>query len=203
MMAVETSLFLIAGLGNPDRKYAQTRHNIGFMLVDQLASHWGAHWELKTRFRARIAKTQWREHNIILCQPLTYMNASGEALKPIADFFRVPIGHLLVLVDDADLEFGTLRFRPSGSSGGHHGLESVTRHLGSQEFPRLRMGIGRGDWPSRDLAQFVLARFNSEEQEWLSIFLDRGIQQIQCWLREGAGAAMNQFNGPIQRNKGT
>ena len=137
------NLFLVAGLGNPGMEYARTRHNAGFLLVERLAQDWGANWTAEKKFSSRLAKAERSGRKFVLCQPQTFMNASGAALKSLADYFRLPPEKILVVVDDADLPFGEIRLRGSGSSGGHHGLESVEEHLGTRDFPRLRIGIGR------------------------------------------------------------
>jgi len=125
------------------------------------------------------------------------MNASGEAVGPLRDYYRVPLDRLLVVVDDADLPCGTLRLRPGGSSGGHHGLESVQQHLGTTEYPRLRIGIGRDDRPSRQITNYVLSDFSPAEAEVMEKALTRACEQVECWLSEGLAQAMNRFNGPV------
>src|SRR4029079_17501487 len=119
------------------------RHNAGFLLVQKLAERWKAGWTLEKKFNARVARADRDEGRVLLCEPQTFMNSSGESVGPMAQFFRVPHSRLLVAVDDADIPFGEIRLRPSGSSGGHHGLESIEQHIGTREFARLRIGIGR------------------------------------------------------------
>src|SRR5438445_10442114 len=137
--------YIIAGLGNPGAQYARTRHNVGFMALDQLARHWRVTWTTEAKFSARLARVDQDERKIVLCQPRTYMNASGEAIGAILRCYQAPLQNLLVVLDDADLPFGSIRLRPEGSSGGHHGLESIQQHLGTAQFARLRLGIGRND----------------------------------------------------------
>jgi peptidyl-tRNA hydrolase, PTH1 family len=191
--------YLIAGLGNPGREYTRTRHNVGFMVVEKLAERWRANWVKETKFRARMARVDRDERKILLCEPETFMNASGEAVGAITNFYRVEHQNLAVVVDDADLPFGTVRMRPEGSSGGHHGLESIQQHLGTVGFPRLRIGIGRKDPVERQITDYVLSPFRGDELELLGKVLTRACEQIECWLAEGTLSAMNRFNGPVER----
>ncbi len=190
--------FLIVGLGNPGREYAETRHNIGFMASDRLAALWGAGWNLETKFQSRLAKAAVEGKRLLLSQPQTYMNASGEAVAAIANFHRVPPARVLVLVDDADLPLGEVRMRPGGSAGGHHGIESVIRHLGTNDFPRLRMGIGRGARGAREITGFVLAPFSPAEKTVVDLVVDRAARQVEIWVRDGIQQAMNRFNGAVE-----
>ena len=189
--------YLIVGLGNPGAEHARTRHNAGFMLAEQLAGKWQAGWALEKKFNARLAKRERDGRKLILCQPQTFMNASGEAVGAVSEFYRVPLANLLVLVDDADLPLGEIRLRGNGSSGGHHGLESIEQHLASREFARLRMGIGRKADGLREITAHVLGQFGSADAELLGKVLERASNQVECWLREGTQKAMNQFNGAI------
>lgn len=191
-------MHLIVGLGNPGAKYARTRHNVGFQLVEQLAVRWKAKWSLEKKFQARLAKTGRNGKTAILAEPQTFMNSSGEAVGALADFYHVPPGRLLVAVDDADLPLGELRLRPRGSSGGHHGLESVEQHLGSREFARLRLGIGRTADGRRDIVDFVLAPFEDAESLLVERVLSAACEQLECWLDAGVEKAMNDFNGPVK-----
>jgi len=192
------NVYLIAGLGNPGRDYARTRHNAGFMVLDRLAERWKATWTLEKRFKSRVARMERASRKLILCQPQTYMNASGEAVGPLAGFQKVPASRVLVVVDDADLAFGQLRLRPEGSSGGHHGLESIESHLGTQKYARLRVGIGRDDPAAREISGYVLSPFRQEEQALLEKVLQTAGEQIECWLAEGAKPAMNRYNGTVK-----
>ncbi len=190
--------YIIAGLGNPGAQYAQTRHNVGYMVVEKLAERWRVAWTRESRFSACLARRSREDQSILLCRPETYMNASGEAVGPLASFYRVERQNLLAVSDDADLPFGAIRTRPEGSSGGHHGLESIQQHLGSTEFPRLRIGIGRSDPANREITDYVLSRFRKEEADLLEKVLTRACEQIECWLAEGILSAMNRFNGIIK-----
>ena len=156
------NVFLIVGLGNPGADYARTRHNAGFLLVEKLAAQWRAAWTNERKFQARVARAERNGSRVLLCQPQTYMNASGEAVAAVASFYRVPLARVLVVVDDADLALGEIRMRPSGGSGGHHGLESIERHLSSREYARQRIGIGRQNG-AREITGHVLGRFSSTE----------------------------------------
>ncbi|MCX8156149.1 MAG: aminoacyl-tRNA hydrolase [Verrucomicrobiae bacterium] len=191
--------FLVAGLGNPGAEYAQTRHNIGFMVADCLARRWGCAWEESRRLRARLARAVFAGQRGWLCQPLTFMNLSGEAVGAALEYYQVPLTRLLVIVDDADLPLGVLRLRPEGSSGGHHGLESIQTRVGSTAFARLRVGIGRQAGQPRELASHVLSRFGAGEISVAEQAVERAASQVECWLTAGVQAAMNQFNGPLER----
>jgi peptidyl-tRNA hydrolase, PTH1 family len=191
------NLYLIAGLGNPGANYTGTRHNAGFLLVDRLASTWGASWKMENRFNARVARHERDGRKVLLCQPQTFMNLSGEAIAPIAAYFQVAVERILAVVDDADLPFGSIRMRPGGSSGGHRGLESIERHLGTRNFPRLRIGIGRKDAGQREISDYVLGWFAPEEREGLEKVLTRAADQVECWLLAGIERAMNQYNGAL------
>ena len=192
------NLYLIVGLGNPGAEYARTRHNAGFRVVDRLAGRWQAKWALDDAFASRLAKVEREGRKLMLCQPQTYMNQSGEAVGRLTEYFRVAPDRMLVVVDDADLPLGEIRLRPQGSSGGHHGLESIEQHLGSREYARLRVGIGRTSSAGREITGHVLGRFGAAESELLEKVLDRAADQIECWSSAGIGKAMSQFNGAVQ-----
>ena len=194
------NLFLVVGLGNPGKDYAKTRHNAGFLLVERLAQDWGANWTAEKKFSSRLAKIERSGRKFVLCQPQMFMNASGEALKSVAEYFRLPPEKILVGVDDADLPFGEIRLRGSGSSGGHHGLESVEEHLGTRDFSRLRIGIGRKDGV-RQITNYVLGQFEKDEMSLLEKILARAAEQIDCWASSGIGKAMSQFNGMVNKEE--
>jgi PTH1 family peptidyl-tRNA hydrolase len=190
-------LHLIVGLGNPGAEYAKTRHNAGFMLVDLLAKRWSADWTNEKKFQSRIAKADRDGPRAVLSQPQTYMNASGEAVGALVNFYQLPLKKLVVVLDDADLPLGGIRLRPGGSSGGHHGLESIEQHLGSREYPRLRIGIGRKDG-AREITGHVLGRLSTAEMAVMEKVLVRAADQVECWLAHGLHKAMSQFNGAIE-----
>ncbi|MEY4918455.1 MAG: peptidyl-tRNA hydrolase [Verrucomicrobiota bacterium] len=191
------NVFLIVGLGNPGADYAKTRHNAGFLLVEKLAAQWKADWGNEKKFVARMAKADRSGQRVLLCEPQTFMNLSGETVGAVTSFYQLPLKQLVVAVDDADLPFGEIRLRPSGSSGGHHGLESIEQHLGSREFARLRIGIGRKD-SARQIVGHVLGKFDASENELLEKILNRAAGQMECWLNDGLPKAMSLFNGKIE-----
>ncbi|MGO8765873.1 MAG: aminoacyl-tRNA hydrolase [Limisphaerales bacterium] len=189
------NVFLIVGLGNPGAGYAKTRHNAGFLLVEKLAADWKCAWANEKKFRARVAQTDRSGKRILLCQPQTFMNLSGETVGAMAKFYQLPLKRILVAADDADLPLGTIRLRASGSSGGHHGLESIEQHLASREFARLKIGIGRQDG-LREITDHVLGRFDVAEGDTLEKVLDRAARQAEAWLDAGIEKAM-QLNGAL------
>ena len=192
------SLHLIVGLGNPGVEYVKTRHNVGFLLVEELAARWKADWANERKFSARIARAERNGRRVLLCRPQTFMNLSGETVRALVDFYQLPrpLSGLLVVMDDADLPLGEIRLRAEGGSGGHHGLESIEQHLGTNEFARLRIGIGRKDG-AREITDYVLGRFDSTEAALMEKVLDRAASQMECWLDDGIQNAMNRFNGVV------
>ena len=181
-------LQLIVGLGNPGSKYALTRHNVGFMAVDALAQTWGLTWQEKSKFHGWMAQGQ----GVMLLKPNTYMNHSGQAVQSVCHWFKIMPRYVLVIYDDLDLPFGRLRLRKQGSAGGHNGMKSIIQHLGTQEFPRLRIGIGR---PSvGDSAHYVLDEFNSEQKEQLPVILAQVVRVIELAMQQGLDQAMNRCN---------
>ena len=188
--------YLIVGLGNPGSEYVSTRHNAGFLLVEKLAARWKANWTNERKFSARVARGEKSGKRVLLAEPQTFMNLSGEAVGALVKFYQLPLTQLIIAVDDADLPLGEIRLRPGGGSAGHHGIESVTQHLGSREYARLRIGIGRRDG-AREITNFVLGRFEAGENAVLEKVLERAASQIECWLDAGIQKAMSQFNGAI------
>jgi PTH1 family peptidyl-tRNA hydrolase len=191
------NLFLVVGLGNPGKQYAGTRHNAGFMAVECLARRWQAEWSGSRAFAARLARARRGGQSVVLCQPQTFMNLSGEAVGKLVRYHRVVTANMLVVVDDADLPLGALRLRPQGSSGGHHGLESIETHLGTRSYPRMRLGIGRTADGDREIADYVLSRFSGGEGRAFDQVLARAADQMECWLTEGIRKAMDRFNGRL------
>jgi PTH1 family peptidyl-tRNA hydrolase len=194
------SLRLIVGLGNPGADYARTRHNAGFLVVEELAKRWSAAWHFEKKFNANVARSERGVRKVLLVEPQTFMNASGEAIGSLLSFYRLPLEQLLVIVDDADLPLSELRLRPKGSSGGHHGLESIEQHVGSREFARLRVGIGRRDG-RREITNHVLGKFDPDERKWVEKVLARAADQADCWAAEGVEKAMNRFNGVVNSER--
>lgn len=188
-------LSLIVGLGNPGPEYRNTRHNVGFMLADQLAGCWRGSWRMESKFFSEIAECRVVGRRVILCRPQTFMNASGQAVARLGAFFKVPPDRTLVLVDDADLPLGVLRLRPEGSPGGHHGLESIEQALGTRGYPRLKVGIARPRQDRRNITDHVLGDVSDIEQPVLKEVLTRACQQVECWLADGVMQAMNRHNG--------
>ena len=181
---------LLVGLGNPGRKYEGTRHNAGFAATDLLAGRHHLEWE-SAPADAVIAK--WRTAGVILAKPLTFMNLSGRAVGDLLRFYKIEFGDLLVLVDEANLELGRLRARPNGSAGGHNGLKSIIELLGTEEFARLRIGVGRGDARS-DLADHVLSRFEPEELPIVEEALGRAADAAELFVTDGIAPVMNRYN---------
>ncbi len=187
------NLYLIVGLGNPGADYARTRHNVGFLAVERLAERWRASWDYEKKFNARLARAQLKGRRLLLCQPQTYMNSSGQTVGALMAFYQLPLTRLLVVVDDADLPLGGIRLRPGGSSGGHHGLESIERRLGTRDYARLRIGIGRQE-AARQITGHVLGKFNSTETGSVDTVLNAASEQVETWLEAGIQQAMSQFN---------
>ena len=183
---------LIVGLGNPGRKYEGTRHNVGFDVVDVLAKKHNAAWESAPRgIEAFVARC--RTQDTVLAKPLTYMNLSGAATVGLLQFYKIEIADLLVIVDDVNLELGRLRTRSGGSAGGHNGLKSLIESLGTEEFARLRVGVGRGD-ARRDLADHVLTKFDRDERENVDAATGRAADAAELFVTDGIGQVMNRFN---------
>jgi PTH1 family peptidyl-tRNA hydrolase len=191
------NLYLVVGLGNPGGEYAHTRHNAGFLLVERLAERWGARWTYEKKFNARLARGERDGRRVMLCEPQTFMNSSGEAVAAVTAYYQIAVKDLLVAVDDADLPLGQIRLRPGGSSGGHHGLESIEQHLGTREYARLRIGIGRMDG-AREITGHVLGRFGSTETALVDKVINVAADQVQTWLAAGIQKAMSQFNGAVE-----
>lgn len=183
---------LIVGLGNPGLKYARNRHNVGFMVLSHLARAEGAEFN-RQRFNAQLAEIKFGGERVLLLKPQTYMNASGSAVGKLAAFYRVPRQDVMVVYDDLDLPLGKLRLRANGSSGGHHGMESIINTLGGSDIPRLRIGIGRPD-PKQDVGH-VLGNFSQEEQSMLDDVLKRAAEALKVWAEDGIVKAMNLYNG--------
>jgi PTH1 family peptidyl-tRNA hydrolase len=191
IMPGQTNVQLIVGLGNPGAKYAETRHNAGFFVVDELAQRLGnPGW--KKRFRAEVAEVRLGDLRLVLLKPQTYMNDSGLSVREAVNWYRVPREQTLIVVDDLDQPFGQLRIRARGSAGGHNGLKSIFAETGSQEFPRLRIGIGRG---AHQTISHVLSRFSPEERAELDTLIGRAADAVEFWSRNGTLEAMNEING--------
>jgi peptidyl-tRNA hydrolase, PTH1 family len=183
---------LVVGLGNPGGKYEGTRHNVGFAAVDLLARRHNLQWQAAPRGTEALV-ANWRVGGAILAKPLTFMNLSGGAVVGLLQFYKIELADSLVLVDEVQLETGRVRIRPEGSAGGHNGLKSMIASLGTSGFPRLRIGVGRGD-TRRDLADHVLARFEPEERSVVDDAIERAANAAELFIAEGVPAAMNRYN---------
>ena len=192
-------MYVIAGLGNPGKQYEGSRHNVGFMTLDQLADRFGI--DVKERaHKALIGKGVIEGNKVILVKPQTFMNLSGESIRAVLDYYKVDPSELIVIYDDISLEPGALRIRKKGSAGGHNGIKNIIAHLGTQEFPRIRVGVG--EKPERmDLADYVLGRFSKGEQEMMETAYRDGAAAAVSMLTEGIDAAMNHFNGAARGEK--
>ncbi len=184
--------FLIAGLGNPGRKFEYNRHNVGFMLLNHLSSRLGEGFS-QVQSRALVAKPTYLGERVILAKPQTYMNKSGSAVSALLRFYQVPLENLLVIYDDVDLPFGTLRLRPSGGSAGQKGMQSIIERLGTEDFPRLRIGTGRPPG-KKEAADYVLQDFPAHERALLDETLDRAVSAVLTFIQYGIDRAMNDFN---------
>jgi PTH1 family peptidyl-tRNA hydrolase len=190
---------LVVGLGNPGSKYEGTRHNVGFAALDLLAKRHGVEWQTAPRGIEALAG-RWRAADAVLAKPLTFMNLSGPALVGLLQFYKIELPDLLVIVDEVQLETGRVRIRPDGSAGGHNGLKSIIAALGTDAFPRLRIGVGRGD-TRRDLADHVLARFEPEERSVVEDAIGRAVDAAEVFIAEGVAPAMNKFNRKTEDGK--
>jgi len=182
---------LIVGLGNPGRQYAHNRHNVGFQCLDRLAQAHGLSFA-RRRAKASLALGKITDVGVVLARPLTYMNLSGRAVRQLVSFYQLPLVDILVIYDDLDLPLGTIRLRPEGGSGGHKGMRSIIEALGSQAFPRLRVGIDRP--PGNDAVSYVLSDFTADERITLESVYERVVAAVELFLGEGIEAAMNVYN---------
>ncbi len=183
---------LLVGLGNPGPQYRETRHNIGFLVIDELARRWHVEsW--REMFKALVAKTMHGGEPTVLAKPLTFMNLSGQAVAGLAGFYKIDPADVLIIADEVALPLGRLRARRGGSDGGHNGLKSVSESLGTQAFPRLRIGVGRGD-DRRDLADHVLGRFQPDERESVEAAVLRAVDAAEMFVVDGIERVMNAFN---------
>jgi PTH1 family peptidyl-tRNA hydrolase len=188
-------LKLIVGLGNPGPEYRETRHNVGFMVADALVDRWGMSGQWREKFEALQIKTDVAggDGQVILMKPLTFMNLSGHAVQATAAFYKIEPADVFIVTDDVALPLGRLRARRDGGAGGHNGLKSVIQHLGTQAFPRMRVGVGRGEG-ARDLSDHVLGRFEVSERETVSAAVLRAADATEMLISEGIERVMNAFN---------
>lgn len=190
---MDQETLLIVGLGNPGAQYAHTRHNAGFDAMEELCRMWGVTLDRK-RFKGLSAETKVDGKRVVLCQPQTFMNLSGECVAELLQWYKVPMENLLVIYDDIDLPVGKIRMRKSGSAGTHNGMRSIMQHVPNQDFPRIRVGVGAKpeNW---DLADWVLSRYVvREEQEAVADALKRAAKCAELWVKQGADRAMNAYS---------
>ena len=191
--------FLVVGLGNPGAQYRNTRHNAGFLAIDRLCEQFACELKPEPKFSALVGKASFAGRPVILSQPQTFMNASGKSVGKMLAFYKIELKQLLVVVDDADLDFGAIRMRLRGSSGGHNGLKSISAVVGGNEFARLKLGIGRQN--TGVLHNHVLGKFEPGEMDLMEQVLDRVVDQVQLAFSDGLEVAMSRFNGRITLEK--
>ena len=185
--------WLVVGLGNPGGQYENTRHNAGFLTADELARR-GRFAIQRLKFKALTAAVEISGQGVLMMKPTTYMNLSGEAVGEAARFYKIPPDHVLVISDDVSLPLGKLRIRTGGSAGGHNGLKSIIQHLGADQFPRVKVGVGEKPHPDYDMADWVLGKFQGEDKKVMDETVKGAADAVECYLRDGPQKAMNRFN---------
>ena len=186
--------WLIVGLGNPGKEYERSRHNCGFRALDILAEKLNVRVD-KLKFQGLYTQTNYNGVKLFLLKPQTYMNLSGRSVVQLSAFFRIPPQHIIVMFDDISLEPGRLRVRGNGSAGGHNGIKSIIQELGSQEFPRVKIGVGAKPSPDYDLADWVLSSFSSQDEKALAVSLENAAEAALVMIAQGVPEAANRFNG--------
>lgn len=194
MTGSEKDSWLIVGLGNPGAEYEKTRHNCGFRAIDRLAEKLGCRMD-RAKFQGLYGQTQYGGRKLFLLKPQTFMNLSGRSVLPLSAYFQIPPQRIIVLFDDISLEPGRLRVRKDGSAGGHNGIKSIIAELGSEAFPRVKIGVGAKPHPDYDLAAWVLSTFSASEEKALDPALDRAGEAALCIIDHGVPEAANRFNG--------
>ncbi|OHW61764.1 peptidyl-tRNA hydrolase [Andreesenia angusta] len=185
-------MYIVVGLGNPGSKYSGTRHNVGFDVLDYMAERHGANLN-KIKYKSLYNEIKLGGEKVVLLKPQTYMNKSGEAVLEIAQFYKVPAENIVVVQDDIDIKFGSLRIRQKGSAGSHNGMKSIIGLLGNDGFPRVKIGVGKAE-PGEDLAEFVLGRFKPDERPVIDELVKKAADSIECLIAEGIDVAMNKYN---------
>ena len=185
--------WLLVCLGNPGDKYENTRHNVGFMVADEVAGRQGKPIQ-RLKFKALTNILTISGERVLVMKPVTYMNLSGEAVRQAVDFYKIPPGRVLVVSDDTALAIGRLRIRQKGSAGGHNGLKNIIQHLGTDQFPRLRVGVGEKPHPDYDMADWVLGKPQGEDRKNIDGAVKRAAQAVECYIKEGPQKAMGKFN---------
>ena len=186
--------WLVVGLGNPGSKYDNTRHNAGFRALESYCARSGCRIN-KMKFKALVGEATLGGARVLLMKPQTFMNLSGESVRDAAAFYKIPPARIIVLSDDISLDVGTLRVRPKGSAGGQNGLKNIIYHLGSEDFPRVKIGVGKKPHPDYDLAAWVLSKFTADEQKAIDKACVDAVDAAACIIAEGCAAAAQKFNG--------
>lgn len=194
MFGRTSNTWLIVGLGNPGKEYVRTRHNAGFRAIDELAASLGCKID-KLKFQGLYGQTTYRGQKLLLLKPQTFMNSSGHSVLQLSAYFHIPPQRIIVLFDDISLEPGRLRLRADGSAGGHNGIKSIISELGSQDFPRVKIGVGAKPHPEQDLADWVLSNFSANEEKALSAALSKAGEAALSIIEKGVPESANRFNG--------
>lgn len=193
-------MYMIVGLGNPGKDYEKTRHNIGFDAIDRLAEKRDVKLN-KMKFKAMFGDYTIDGEKVYLFKPLTYMNLSGEAVRPFAEYYKIPVENIIVIYDDIDLDVGALRIREKGSSGTHNGMKSLIYQLKSEEFPRIRVGVGKNTNPNMTLVDHVIGRFSDEERVDIDDILDRAASAAEAIVKGTVANAMNRYNKNVKKKE--